>query len=437
MRNVTANFFHATFGTYVRILTAIGNSWNAVQNYAFSNFKNVMYMDISDNHIKSIGKAFFGLEQLDSLNLSLNHIEIIKPEVFMVSLNKSRLLLLDLSYNLLTYLPEDIFVHLYNLRQLYLQGNKLTMLDGLYSVNLKNLNYLNLCCNNFTMLNITLKHFSNLKELDVSFNQFKNIDEFAVKSLERIILSHNIFEEVTLDNFARLPYLKRIDLSYNKFNKLPTSNFPQNPNGTKPLINIFLNNNNITHIDETFFINFNYINVLNLSNNEIKEIKQGTFKHAKVLKVLSVSNCGLKFLTNETFLNLENTKMIEISQNNLTSLNAKFFTQCTNLRTIIADNNFIATVDLGMFEKLVPSLARIALRSNPIAQDPSTQISESTVGSIEIRYLLQIAVDLINEIYYTILIIFFLLLAILLLIMFVPKSKPKIHLSYTLQEKDI
>lgn len=392
LHNVTANLFTTKFDAYVRILTAVGNHWHSVQNYAFSNFKNVLYVDLSDNQIKSIDKAFFGLEQLDSLNLSRNHLEVIQPEVFILTENKTRLALLDLSYNLLTNLPDDFFVNMYNLRKLYLQGNYLTVLGDQHSANLKNLNYLNLCCSNFTALNITLKYFTNLKELDLSYNQFQNISFLEADSLETITLSHNIFEEVLFDDFEQFSYLEELDLSYNKLKKLSSSTRPQNADGTKPMIKLYLNNNNINHIDETFFINFNYIQLLNLSYNAISEIPKGTFKHVKILRVLSISNNGLK-LTNETFLGLGNTKMIDISQNNLTILNPIFFTKCTGLTTIAAGFNNLETIDINMFMKLLPSLEKITVEGNYIGSaEVSNKTSSMTVNAIDLMINLKVTV---------------------------------------------
>lgn len=270
--NVTAKFFNTKFDRHVRILTAVGNNWSDVQSNAFSNFKNVLYMDLSENQIKNISKAFIGLAQMDSLNLSRNLLEVIKPEVFILN-KKNRLFLLDLSYNLLTYLPEDLFVNIYNLRKLYLQGNKLKLLGDQFSTNLKNLNSLNLCCSNFTELNITLKNFKSLRELDLSYNNLKEIDVSEVFSLETINLSHNNISEFRFDYFEQFPNLEELDLSYNKLKKIYGSNSIQNDNEMKPEIRIYLNNNNISHIDQSFLNTFNKIGLLDLGYNEITKFK--------------------------------------------------------------------------------------------------------------------------------------------------------------------
>lgn len=287
--NITANHFTSEFDSFVRILSAIGNDWYYLQNNAFSNFKNVLYMDLSENHIVSLGAAFRGLEQMDSLNLSRNHIETIKPGVLQFSENKSRLYMLDLSYNLLTHLSEDSFVNVNNLRSLYLQGNKLNTLGDHFFAKFKHLNYLNLCCSNMGSLRMTFKYLPSLKELNLSYNNLKKVDISKVKSLETIDLSHNDFEEIYFENFKGLPIVK-VDLSFNKLKKLYIEDSAVASNASRPLVKLYLNNNDISYVDETFFNVFSYIAILNLSYNNIVEFKADTFRYVNVLKILIVSN---------------------------------------------------------------------------------------------------------------------------------------------------
>ncbi|XP_022828808.1 tsukushin-like [Spodoptera litura] len=287
--NITANHFISEFDSFVRILSAIGNNWHYLQNNAFSNFKNVLYMDLSENHIKMLGAAFRGLEQMDSLNLSRNHIETIKPGVLQVSHNRSRLYMLDLSYNLLMHLSGEAFVNMNNLRSLYLQGNKLKTLGDHFFVKLKHLNYLNLCCSNMGTLRMTFKYLPSLKELNLSYNRLKKIDLSKVMSLETIDLSHNDFEEMYFEDFKGLPIIK-VDLSFNKLKELNVEDSVVGSNASRPLVKLYLHNNNIEYIDESFFNIFSYIAILNLSYNNIVEFKADTFRYVNVLKILIVSN---------------------------------------------------------------------------------------------------------------------------------------------------
>ncbi|KAF9408569.1 hypothetical protein HW555_011789 [Spodoptera exigua] len=309
VHSVTAKHFITEFDSFVRILSAIGNEWHYLQNEALSNFKNVLYMDLSENHIKILGNAFNGLEQMDSLNLSRNHIATIKPGVLQFSENKSRLYMLDLSYNLLTHLSEESFVNLYNLRSLYLQGNKLNTLGDRFFANFKHLSYLNLCCNDMEALRTNLKYLKLLKELNLSHNRLKKVDITKLKSLETINLSHNDIEDIYFEDFKQLP-LQCLDVSFNKLQKLYVADSAEAGNASKPLVKLYLDNNHISYVDETFFTVFSYIAILNLGYNNIAGFKADTFRYVEVLNILIVSKNSKLHLTDDIIIELPQTLIL-------------------------------------------------------------------------------------------------------------------------------
>lgn len=217
--NITSNICDGTIHPWVRILKATDNTWNRIYSYAFSNFSNIMYIDLSGNHINNIGMAFKGLEVLDSLNLSRNQIEAIDSETFTISKNKTKLHLLDLSHNLLSHLSNNVFENLWNLRMLYLQGNRISMIQDECYKYLKNLIYLNLCCNNLTNYNSEMKYLPYLVELNLSFNNLEQLHENALSglvSLQELDLSHNKIETLPYNFLQQSTQLSKIDLSYNK-----------------------------------------------------------------------------------------------------------------------------------------------------------------------------------------------------------------------------
>ncbi|XP_075981606.1 uncharacterized protein LOC142980161 [Anticarsia gemmatalis] len=205
-KNITNNFFTTTFDPHIKIIKATNNTWLNIAPATFKNFNNVLYIDLSGNSIQNINMAFKGLQALDSLNLSRNHIQLINPDTFTISENETRLHLLDLSHNLLTHLPNNLFVKIHNLRMLYLQGNKISMLGDDSFRYLKNLVYMNLCCNDLTALNTAMKYLNSLTDLDLSRNRISNLNK---------------------DTFAGLSSLQVIDLSLNNIGILPPDILPR------------------------------------------------------------------------------------------------------------------------------------------------------------------------------------------------------------------
>ena len=88
----------------------------------FSNFPNLIYMDLSSNNFFELKNAYFlKLFNLKSLYLGNNQILTIESETFD---HMTNLTYLDLSNNLLYDLNAALFLTLTNLNELVLRGNK-------------------------------------------------------------------------------------------------------------------------------------------------------------------------------------------------------------------------------------------------------------------------------------------------------------------------
>lgn len=362
-QNIEAKFFASKLDPWIRIFNAVGYNWIVVQPLAFSNFRKVLYIDISNNQIQKIGPAFRDLKDLDFLNMSRNLLEEINSEILFISDDVNRLYLLDLSYNMLTYLHKKTFQHLYTLKKLYLQGNRIKTIQNECPKYLKSLDYLNLCCNNIEKLNSTLKYMKQLKELNLSFNKIKHINIHRLISMETIDLSHNKIKHFRFSNIDEIPHLKKLNLSYNQITKLSRGVAKRKVNidgDIKNLIKLDFHNNKISYIDNDFFITFKYISYLILSSNKITKLDPGTFKNLKLLRFLDLSGNNLQ-LDDQTFKGLRKTEIIDISSNNISVLEAKFFADCRALTKIVANRNPIRSIDVHAFKKIVPKLTKISL----------------------------------------------------------------------------
>lgn len=368
-QNIEAKFFASKLDPWIRIFNAIGYNFVEVQPFAFSNFKRVLYIDISDNAITRIGPAFIGLKDLDFLNMSRNFLEEINAETFFISNDVNRLYLLDLSYNLLSYLPENTFQYTNKLKKLYLQGNRITTIQNECLKYLRSLDYLNLCCNNIEILNFTLKHMKMLREIDLSFNKIEHINIDEPISLETIDLSHNKIKHFQFAVIDKITHLEKLDLSYNQITELSGTSKKKvrHHEEIKRFIKLNFDNNNISYIDNDFFTIFKYISFLMLRSNKITKLDPGTFKKVKILKYLDLSRNNLT-LDDQTFKGLSRTELIDISRTNISVLEANYFKDCRSLRRIVANRNPITFIDVRAFRKMLPKLTRISV-ANPMADN--------------------------------------------------------------------
>ena len=139
-----------------------------------------------------IPAALFGLEDLQSLNLSDNFFTEIPEEV----LGLSHLISLNMQRNALLRLPDNLF-QLQNLSHLEFSENYLETLPGLVG-NLSNLTYLGLDRNRLTEIPEELCNASSLVTLALGSNQLASIPEniHQLSQLQDLMLENNKMTEL-------------------------------------------------------------------------------------------------------------------------------------------------------------------------------------------------------------------------------------------------
>ena len=128
----------------------------------------LVYLDLSDNKLQHIdGYTFWFMHELERLDLSRNQFEKFHQTLFEIG----SLVTLDISYNKLSQLHEEIFTDLDWLHELNLCGNELKSLpegifDSLYSIH-----WLDLSQNNFLNFSVSyIEECTELAQLDLSYN---------------------------------------------------------------------------------------------------------------------------------------------------------------------------------------------------------------------------------------------------------------------------
>ena len=92
-------------------------------------------------------------------------------------MNLKRLTTLSLSSNQIIQIQPGLFYSLVNLETLWLQNNKLTLLDSKLFMNLKRLTWLGLWSNQITQIELgTFDSLVNLEKLDLQNNKLTKVD---------------------------------------------------------------------------------------------------------------------------------------------------------------------------------------------------------------------------------------------------------------------
>ncbi|VDM28099.1 unnamed protein product [Toxocara canis] len=203
--------------TQLRTFSLARNSIEYLPEGALAHYPQLQNLDISQNALHNLSVASFpsiGM-QIRSLNISHNQLATFVHPVL------PSLLLLDLSFNVLTSLDPELLAGLPLLQHFYLSSNveifsqcqQTCWLNALIQM----LNLVELDLSNCRLSQLPdLSPFEALRRLDLSRNRLKNVDGHILpKSLQRLDVSQNHIH--TLSNFTlrELSALKELDASRN------------------------------------------------------------------------------------------------------------------------------------------------------------------------------------------------------------------------------
>ncbi|CAH0590056.1 unnamed protein product [Chrysodeixis includens] len=404
LEHLTTGFFSATnFDSRVREVISIDNTWRHIEPSAFRYYSKSFRLDISSSNIETVeNEAFRNLNYLLFLNVSNNNIKMLNPKSFLTSETRNNFVQeLDLSRNVLTEISSE-FHELNNLKKLYLQNNRISVIEDDSFMNSKNLVYLNLKNNRLKLLNLTLTNLKALKVLDISNNFLLKLSGYEVNRLSSINIfnaSHNEIESVESNSFNQAYTLQKLDLSYNHIKTtIETVMFINNDK----LEYIDLYSNNITIIQDRAFnhCNLSYLNlernnitgaigeytfngligisILDLSKQNISQIKNNAFSTMEQLVHLNLSTNHIEIIENASFVNTT-VQVLDLSHNQVSDL---YFLQngLSNLTELYINNNLITVVPKYSFRN------QTELKSLDLSMNRITTIEEYGLPLINLQY---------------------------------------------------
>lgn len=307
-------------------LTISINPLSHIPNYSFDHLQNLQHLRIDHNYLMNIHEsAFQNLHQLKSLNLSFNYISELNPSVFK---DLHNLTFLSLTNNTLKQLPRDIFFSVINLETLLMRQNFLR---------------------NFSEIAESVSHLTNLKTLDLCFNNLTSLSHSNVslpKSLTVLYICRNNLLTLGCEP-SFLKFIEILDLSYNS--RLPTMAFQGvdlrqmnylRLRSTSVKVVEFLNISNInaSHVDfsgtglntDSRLIEFckmlktklKWIKNLSLGSNRIKNLTNHTLQNCpNIIGALDLSRNELKMISClSNVLSQRQIKSFNAEHNHLTSL---------------------------------------------------------------------------------------------------------------------
>ncbi|XP_040574912.1 chaoptin [Lepeophtheirus salmonis] len=304
------------------------NQIDYIQEAVFSKTASpiISELDVSYNILTRIPKEIFKsiVDHLKILNLSFNQISRIRKDDFIIStLNALKVQVLNLSHNNLRDLDKRCFDTLTGIQILYLNDNALEMLQFAQFSGLTGLRILDLHKNKLRSLPRDVFQFSSVETLDLSWNEFVALPTSALNeissSLRYLNLSHNKIEHLDSTMFSNFPHLLSLSLASNKLTILPDNIF----SGLGSLIILDLSYNAIRANLRELFHYVHRLRELRLAGSFLRELPSFTLPSLVKLDVSDnhLSDLPYNYLTVED--GLYRLKYLNLSGNDLIRLPAR------------------------------------------------------------------------------------------------------------------
>jgi Leucine-rich repeat (LRR) protein len=314
-------------------------------------FRNLKILDLSQNNIKMLGKSFLHhVPHLLLLNLNRNEITKIDPLAF----NKSsdNFLCLDLSFNKLSEISENLFdVVNSEHHELLLQSNaieKITPASDSIEIQRK-----------FSVVNL-------------SSNKLKSF-VYNCTSINTLLLNENQLEDFEIGNCS----VNLLDLNDNNFTSLKVSSVTE----LKISNNVNLQNLNLTLDGLTSLemknlrklVNYESLKIatkltkLDAANSFLGSLKIDTLADMTSLEFLNLSSTGLsQHIEYGMFSHQKLITNLDISHNNFGSLDIDIFSHLNGLKSLYINGNNLTQLDhLGDIKSIFPRLEEIQIDVNP------------------------------------------------------------------------
>ncbi|XP_066501725.1 toll-like receptor 22 [Hoplias malabaricus] len=212
----------------------------------------------------------------------------------------------------------------------------------------------------------------NLTELDLSDNKISVISASifgGLTQLRKLLLQLNELTQVS-NTFQMLPTLEFLDLSRNRIYKFRCSDFAN----LTQLTHLYLYANRILEIDSCLFKDLYNLQILKLGTNKLLKIGSAFQDGPYSLKELQLVFNKLSSITRESFKSLSNLTLLEISDNQISEIEGHAFMGLISLTDLLLSSNRITAEtiqDPAVFSGL-PNLTTLGLYSNVISFNKDT-----------------------------------------------------------------
>lgn len=260
--------------TSLELLDLSGNCLTKVPAQSLRNSVRLMYLDLSDNNITEVA------------NFELMNLPLLKE--------------FRLSNNRLSNVASMAFMNVPQLQYLYLQDNSLTAIDSSrLSQVFKQLEFIDISYNELTAVP-TFKEMPNIRQVRLDGNKISRIETLAFSSspkLQLISLQNNQISAISRNSFDSLEQMVILLLANNSIRTIERGML----DGMKNLQQLNLKNNSLSVLDNSTFNSVPLLTTLDLSYNGIYRIEREAFASLTKLFWLDLSSNHIATFEKGTF----------------------------------------------------------------------------------------------------------------------------------------
>ncbi len=349
--NLAKNKLRSVEGSFnllanLNVLVLTENAIEEITPYTFAGMENLISIDMSKNYVRRLDQGVFSNNYLNEVNMSGNLLKELEQATFV---NLPILEVLDLSHNDIVGIKNGAFDAIPRLKRLLLQYNRMSSYKGDFFANMDN--------------------DTDLHTLDMSYNELTYLypESFVYHpQLMSVNFAHNKFSFFPTQFIRGLKQLKDLDLSFNLIKSVDDGDFSNLPR----LKDLDLSSNEIESVSETAFQNSTQLQKINLSKNKVSSLKSDTFRGAlRLLLDLSYNNLtdmprGI-FERKQRVMQLQ---YLDLSYNSFRRIPVDVLqSQYFNLDTLKIAHNRIH--DIPSDANILVNIKEIDLSYNPLTED--------------------------------------------------------------------
>ena len=287
-------------------------------------------------------------------------------------------LILDLSWNMITNLHKSqtypgLFPGMEGLTKLFIDNNKLKLLDGYVFHGLKRVYDLDLSHNNiYNLLDGVFSELQSLRYIGLKANNLAIVTPrlfqgLHIRTLLDLYLGGNKLATLPQDFFSHLEKQKMyvLDLQENLLTTLPFDVFK----GLVKMIILRLQRNKLTILSDELFPDLKSLFDLSLNGNLLETLPNGQFTGIAFMQCLELGNNQLTLLTTGTFAPFGRLQELYLYINKLTTLPHDIFDGLRYLQRLSLSHNNLAQLNVNVFQKLV-SLNMLHMADNELQSLP-------------------------------------------------------------------